>query len=328
MAYDVRFISQSDVESLGITMRDVMNCVEIGWRMKGEGKVELPPKIGIHPRPDCYIHAMPCWIGGDVDMAGLKWVAGFPMNLRKNLPYNNGVFVLNDVETGVVKAIMDCNWMTTWRTGAAAGIGAKYFASPDSSVIAVIGLGTIGKITLRAFKEVFQAMETVRIYDPVPQQAEKYVETMESVCKGVRFIICKSVGEACDGADVVASCAPILEHPKRIISEDMLKKDVCCIASDYDSTFEAGAACGKVFVCDDRSQYLMTQKQGVYFLNGYPTESGIYADMGEIIAGKLPAVRDGRRFCLFMGIATHDVMTAKLILETAENKGVGMTLKL
>lgn len=48
MAYDVRFISQADVESLGISMKEVMDGVETGWRMNGEGKTELPAKIGIH----------------------------------------------------------------------------------------------------------------------------------------------------------------------------------------------------------------------------------------------------------------------------------------
>lgn len=112
-------------------MKEVIDAVETGWKNAGEGKVELPPKIGVHPRHDCYMHAMPCWVGGDTDMAGIKWVCGFPTNLQKDLTYNNGVFILNSVETGVVEAIMDCNWMTTWRTGAAAGIGAKYFADPN-----------------------------------------------------------------------------------------------------------------------------------------------------------------------------------------------------
>ncbi len=39
MAYDVRFISQADVESLGISMKEVMDGVETGWRMNGEGKL-------------------------------------------------------------------------------------------------------------------------------------------------------------------------------------------------------------------------------------------------------------------------------------------------
>ncbi len=329
MAYDVRFISQSDVESLGITMGEVIDHVEAGWKMKGEGKVELPAKIGIHPRPDCYIHAMPCWISGDIDMAGIKWVAGFPMNLGKKLPYNNGIFVLNDSETGVVKAIMDCNWMTTWRTGAAAGLGAKYFAAQDASVVAVVGLGTIGKITLRAFNEVLPAMKTVKIYDPIAAQAERYIEAMKVVCPKVEFVISKDVKGVCEDADVITSCAPILEVPHRTITEAMLKKDVCCIANDYDSTFDGEAVAGSnVFVCDDRNQYLWTQKQGVYFLHGYPSEDGIYADMGEVVAGKAASVREGRRVCLFMGIASHDVMTAKLILEKAAERNIGTMLKL
>jgi len=329
MGYDVRFISQADVESLAITMRDVIDNVEYGWKMKGEGKAELPAKIGVHPRGNCYLHAMPCWIGGEVDMVGIKWVAGFPMNLEKKLPYNNGVFILNDTETGVVRAIMDSNWMTTLRTGAAAGLGAKYFADPKSSVIGVIGLGTIGKITLQAFKEILPEMKTVKIYDPIYEQAEKYIDIMKPICPGVEFTVCKDVRGACEDADVVTTCAPILEKPLRSISADMLKENVCCVASDYCSTLDADVAGkGSVFVCDDRNQYLETQQHGVYFQNGYPLAEGIYADMGEVISGKAAPVREGRRTCLFMGIASHDLMMAKLILEKADEKNAGIMLKL
>ena len=94
-------------------MEDVMVEVKSGLKLKGEGKVELPPKPGVHPRENCYIHAMPCWVGGEIDTSGLKWVAGFPQNIHKGLPYNNGVFCLNDSDNGLVKAIMDANWMTT-----------------------------------------------------------------------------------------------------------------------------------------------------------------------------------------------------------------------
>ena len=116
MAYNVLYLSQDDVKSLGINMKEVIDAVEKGLEIKGNGHVELPPKPGVHPRDNCYIHAMPCWIGGDVDAAGIKWVAGYPSNLEKGLPYNNGLFCLNDTDTGVIKAIMDANWMTTWRT--------------------------------------------------------------------------------------------------------------------------------------------------------------------------------------------------------------------
>lgn len=329
MAYDVRFLSESDVAALGITMKEVISAVDAGWKKRGEGLVELPPKIGVHPRHDAYMHAMPCWVGGDVDMAGIKWVCGYPTNLSRKLPYNNGVFVLNSVETGVVEAIMDCNWMTTWRTGAAAGLGAKYFADPKSEVVAVVGLGTIGKITLRAFKETLPCMKVVKVYDPVQSQAEKYVEAMKDIVPGVTFEICKGYRDVCMDADVVTSCAPIIANPTRPVKADILKKNVFCMTSDYCSTFGAEVVSqGSSFVCDDKGQYLWTQEQGDYFQNGYPTESEIYADICEVAAGKKEPVHEGRRTCLFMGIAVNDVMTAKLIMEKAKEQNAGSVLKL
>ena len=45
------------------------------------GRVELPPKPGIHPRQDAFIHAMPAYLE-DTDVAAIKWVAGYPTTRR------------------------------------------------------------------------------------------------------------------------------------------------------------------------------------------------------------------------------------------------------
>lgn len=329
MAFDVLFISQDDVKSLDISMSEMLEQIELGWKLKGEGKVELPPKPGIHPRDNSYIHAMPCWIGGEVDTAGMKWIAGFPENLHKKLPYNNGIYCMNDSDTGVVKAIMDANWMTTWRTGAASGVGAKYLASPNSTTVAVIGLGTIGKISLCAFKTVLPELKTVKVFDPLKPQVDAYISEMRKVFPDMEYIVSASLEGACADADIVTTCAPILEHPNRSIPAAWLGKDTLCITTDYDSTMQADAVSGAdIFVCDDRGQYLWTQSHGVYFQNGYPVEAGIYADMGEICAGKKAPRTNGRRACVFMGIASHDVMAARLIYKKATEKKVGTWLKL
>jgi ornithine cyclodeaminase/alanine dehydrogenase len=329
MAFDVLYLSQEDVKSLNVGMQEVIEAVEKGLKLKGEGKAELPPKPGVHPRKDCYIHAMPCWIGGEVDLAGVKWVAGFPSNLGKNLPYNNGVFCLNDTDTGVIKAIMDANWMTTWRTGAAAAIGAKYFSAEAPKTVSVIGLGTIGKIVLRAVKTVFPGLSSVRLYDPLPSQYEKYTAEMGAVFPDLRFENSKTMKDACADSDIVTTNAPILEKPERPLMKSWLKPDCICIASDYDSTLhEDVAGGGKIFCCDDRGQYLWTQGHGVYFQNGYPTEGGIYADLGDMATAKKPPVTDGLRVCLFMGIASHDVMTAGLLYKKAVDAKAGQWLKL
>lgn len=328
MAYDFLFLSQDDVQSLCITMEDVMAEVESGLKLKGEGKVELPPKPGVHPRENCYIHAMPCWVGGEIDASGLKWVAGFPQNIHKGLPYNNGVFCLNDSDNGLVKAIMDANWMTTWRTGAATGIGAKYFA-PDAQCMAVIGLGTIGRINLRAVKTALPGLKQVKVFDIDPARLDPYISDMCALFPDLEYVPCTKLKEACSDVSILTTSTPILENPPRPVDSAWIDENCLCIATDYDSSLDARITSGSgVFVCDDRGQYLWTQEQGVYFQNGYPTESGIYADMGEVCSGKKKPVTEGRRTCVFMGIASHDVMTANLIYKKAIKSEIGRWLKL
>jgi ornithine cyclodeaminase/alanine dehydrogenase-like protein (mu-crystallin family) len=93
------------------------------------GEVEMPPKPGIHPRPDAFLHAMPAYLRSD-DVAALKWVSGYPENPARGLPYISGLIVVNDAGTGVPEAIMDAAEITAARTAAASGACVRRFA-PD-----------------------------------------------------------------------------------------------------------------------------------------------------------------------------------------------------
>jgi ornithine cyclodeaminase/alanine dehydrogenase-like protein (mu-crystallin family) len=135
---ELRYLSRAAIESLRLSMREVLAAVERGFALKGRGKTEMPPKPGIHTRPDCFIHAMPAYIQG-METAGLKWVSGYPPNIAKGLPYITGLLILNDPETGVPLAVMDCAWITAMRTGASAGISAKYLARKDCRVAGFVG---------------------------------------------------------------------------------------------------------------------------------------------------------------------------------------------
>ncbi len=304
-------------------MADVIDAVEKGWRLKGEGKVEMPAKIGIHPRKDCYIHAMPCWIGGEVDTCGLKWVSGFPQNIKKHMPYNIGLFILTDSDDGHMKAVMDANWLTTWRTGAASGVIAKYLGPEAPSTLAIIGAGTQGRINIRAMMSVYPGMKTVKVYDVMPNQVATLKEQMGTLFPTLEVVGAQDVQSACADADIVISCAPVLEKPVRTVRSEWLKKDVLCIAVDHDSTFDADIMTGaRAYVVDDRGQYAYMQGGGVYF-QGYPSERELYAEMSEVVVGKKPRVREGRRGAAPMGIACNDVIVGKMVYERAMAKKLG-----
>lgn len=323
---EVLWLSRRDVESLGVTMAEAMEEVERGFRLKGQGKVEMPAKIGVHTRPDCFLHAMPCFVSGEVDAAGLKWVGGYPPNQAQGLPYITGIYCLNRCDNGFPLALMDASWLTALRTGAATGVCARYLAAPGAEVVGMVGLGVQARTSLMALREALPGLRRVQGYDLFPAQTERFGADLEPQLGGASFVPCSDPEAAVRDADVVVTCVPIVTNPQRFVPLSWLKPDALAISVDYDAAF-CEDVMGGSFFCDDREQYLWTQDHGVYF-RGYPREEGITGDMGDLCAGKVEPVRQGRRGAVLMGIALDDVMVGSLFHRRAVERGVGKTLEL
>src|SRR4030067_2914472 len=130
-------------------MPAIIHLLEPAFKEKGAGRVEMPPKPGIHTSPDAFIHAMPAYIPA-LNSAGIKWVSGYPANQQRHLPYISGLLILNDDQTGLPYAVMDCTWITAYRTGAASALSAKFLARPDSQVLGILACGVQGRTHLEA----------------------------------------------------------------------------------------------------------------------------------------------------------------------------------
>ncbi len=319
------YLSRADVEGLGMTMREVLEALDLGFAAKGRGNTEMPPKPGIHTRPDCFIHAMPAYVK-ELDVAGLKWVSGYPPNPAKGLPYITGLLVLNDCETGMPLAVMDCAWVTAMRTGASAGISARYLARTGSETAAIVGCGVQARTSLMALVEELPTLAEVRCYDLVPEAMVRFTVEMAAMFPRLRFVACASAPEAANPADVVVTAVPIVVDPKPELDAGMLKEGGLAISLDYDSAWTGAAMreCDK-FYSDDVGQLLATKEHGVYFGDIPAT---ISADLGELAAG----LKSGRRsdteriFSMNMGIAVDDMVTAKVLYERALERGAGVRL--
>jgi ornithine cyclodeaminase/alanine dehydrogenase-like protein (mu-crystallin family) len=150
----VRYLSRADVEAVGPAGTEVIEILDAVFRAKRAGAVEMPPKIGVHPREDAFIHAMPAYLS-DADAVGLKWVAGYPGNQRLGLPYIHGLFVLSDAPTGRPLAVMDATWITEVRTAAASMLGIRALAEGPVETIGIIGCGRQGHVHLELAGQVF-----------------------------------------------------------------------------------------------------------------------------------------------------------------------------
>ena len=133
MASELLYLSRADVEKIGLSMVDIIAAVEGVFREKGEGRIAMPPKIGIDPAPNASLNAMPGYVAS-ARAAGVKWVSIYAKNIQRGLPAISGLIILNETETGLPLAVMDCIWITAKRTGAASAVAAKYLARKGTAL--------------------------------------------------------------------------------------------------------------------------------------------------------------------------------------------------
>lgn len=322
-AQSLLYLSRTDVEAAGVRMREVIDALEAAFREHGEGRVEIPPKPGVHPRPDAFIHAMPAYIPA-LRSVGIKWVSGYRDNARRGLPYVAGLLILNDEETGLPLVVMDCTWITAMRTGAATAVAARYLARPESATIALLGCGTQGRSNLEALRELFP-LKRVVAYDIVPEQTTRFAADVEARWE-LPVAEAATPREAVEAADLVITSGPILRIPHATIKAGWLRPGTFASSVDYDSYWDR-AALREVskFCVDDLLQLQHNQARG--YLQDVPP---VYATVGELVAGKKPGREDPleRTVACNLGLALGDMATAPLVYQRAVERGLGTWLSL
>jgi len=318
------YLSQADVIALGLTMADIVDSLEVAFREKGEGRVEMPPKPGIHPGGgDNFIHAMPAYIPA-MESAGVKWVSGFPENYKHGLPYITGLLILNDPATGLPISVMDCVWITAMRTGAATAVAAKRLARPESSVVGVLGCGVQGRSNVEALNVVCP-LERVMAYDVDPDAARRYVDEIRTRC-GLEVIVVDAPREAVTGCDIVVTAGPILKKPHRTIQAGWLNEGAFASLVDFDSYWHPDAMREAAKFCTDDVPQIRHYQEIGYFQD-IPS---IYADLGELVAGQKPGreTPEERTMTANLGLAMDDMAVAPLIYQRAVEQGIGTWLPL
>jgi ornithine cyclodeaminase/alanine dehydrogenase len=321
---EILYLSQADVASVNLPMAEIIRSLETAFREKGEGKTEMPPKPGIHPGGgDNFIHAMPAYIPA-LKSAGIKWVSGFIENSKRDLPYITGLLILNDVETGLPLAVMDCVWITAMRTGAATALSARYLARPESSVVGILGCGVQGRTNLEALRVLFP-VKKVMAYDVDAGIAQRYAKEMEARF-GVEVVTVQKPREAVSGCDLVVTAGPILRKPHQTIRAGWLGEGAFASLVDFDSYWHPDAMKQAAKFCTDDTEQLLHYRQVGYFQDIPP----IHADLGELVSGKKPGRQraEERTMTANLGLAIDDMAVAPILYRRALEKGIGRKLPL
>jgi len=151
------YLSNEDIDALGINWSEciavIADCIKCYHADKCVQPIKPYLRFG---NPANRIIAMPAYVGGNIDVAGIKWIASFPDNIKSGLPRATSIVILNDARTGQIVSIINTSFLSAIRTVSVSALVLKAFleARPTESItIGIIGLGPIGQLHLIMCRE-------------------------------------------------------------------------------------------------------------------------------------------------------------------------------
>ena len=281
----------------------------------GRGETENPPKIGVHPQPDAFIHAMPGLMGSGI--TGVKCVSGYPDNPSRGLPHVLGLLLLLDAETGVPLALMECGWVTAARTAAATALFVRECASSGAEVVGILGAGVQARAIVPAVCHTCPELRRVIVYDPSARAIDQFMAEVRDGCPA-EIVTADSVRGAVEPADIIIGATGPVIGP--LTRNEWFRPGALLVSVGYGLGEEVMHFADRVLTTDT--------KQMAAFA-GVPLPP-IHAELGEVLLGLKPArlSEEERVFARNSGLTICDLAVGQAVFETARAAGIGRWLPL
>ncbi len=371
MAYptiDFIFLSEEDMIKAGVkdmpacidAMEEVIKCLNAGdYVMGGENhnshgsQVSFPKESPFKNMPldegdDRRFMAMPAYIGGPFDLAGMKWYGSNSNNKTKGLPRSILTVMLNDKDTGAPLALMSANILSAMRTGAIPGVGARYLAPQKVEVCGICGPGVMGKTSLEAIMTECPDIKEIKVKGRGAKSLNAFVDYAKNKYPQVPIIRpVDSVEELVKDSDVISFANSGNTDPSTypLVKGEWIKPGALIIGV---SCFELDAkymASNCRLVVDNTALYEAWAEEFPYpsfganniigskftdmIHDGLIKKDDMY-DLGDIISGKFKARESEDQVVIFSvgGMPVEDVAWGKICYEKAKEMGLGVSLRL
>ena len=364
---DILYLNEDDMIAAGV--KDMKGCVEAmeemfklmkvgNYRMGGangnsHGSMVMFPEKSPFPEmpvdgPDRRFMAMPAYLGGKFDMAGMKWYGSNVENKEKGLPRSILMLILNDKDTGAPLAFMSANILSAYRTGAVPGVGFKYFAKEDADTIGIIGPGVMSKTALAAAIAVRPSLKTVKVKGRGKASLDKFIKWAKTEYPELNIYAVETNEEAVRDADIVSVSTSTPTGDPSVypyIAEEWIKPGAIIestAALRFDDDFIINRA---RTVTDNIKLYEAWEeemKPNAYntvpipavhvedlIAEGKMTSDQI-DDLGDVLLGNVPVHRKKDEIVIYSvgGMPTEDVAWGTMVYRNALEKGIGTKLNL
>ncbi|MDR1018619.1 MAG: ornithine cyclodeaminase family protein [Lachnospiraceae bacterium] len=321
-------LSKEDIKEV-FTMKDAFAADKDAFALFSAGKSDVPLRTQIMaPKQEGTFLFMPSYIS-DIDAAGIKIIDIFSKNIDKDLPTSSSQVILIDGETGIIIGILDGNYVTGLRTGAASGVAFDILGKKDAKIGALIGTGGQAAYQLEAML-CSRDLDEVRVYSRNHERTCDFVNRMnvEMADYGTKIIGVNSSDEAIDNADLIITVTP---STKPVFDGNKVKAGatVSCIGSYQPQMQEMPpeilTRASKLYF--DSKDAVLSEAGDILIPlhDGTITEDKFTGDIGDVILGNLTGRENDEEIIVFksVGIGTQDLVTAKAIYDKSKKNLIG-----
>lgn len=180
--------------------KDVIERVRQAYLAHDAGRSVNPDSYFLRfpDKPDARIIALPAYLGGDVDTAGIKWIASFPGNVAAGMPRASAVLLLNDYATGYPFALLEAADISAARTAASAALAATVLGAAQPASVGVVGAGIIARTIADYLAAAGIALADVRCHDLDTASAQALAAHLERTHGSTVALVPLDEAVACD----------------------------------------------------------------------------------------------------------------------------------
>ncbi len=305
------------------------------------------PKSG----PDRRFMAMPAYVGGETDMAGMKWYGSNVENREKGLPRSILMVMLNDKDTGAPLSLMSANLLSAYRTSGIPGAGVKNLAVKDAKVLGIVGPGVINITAIETFAALRPTLDTLKIKGRGKASIDRCIEFVkEKLPQFTTIQVVDTLEECVRDSDILSFATSTSMGMDRsqypFVKEEWIKPGALfCVPGSCDFSDEYICSGKAKLVCDNIKLYEAWAEE-----YPYPTYNQIYIpgclwldlvhdgkltkdkiiNLGAILAGKEEGRKSDDEVIIYSvgGMPVEDVAWGKKCYEKALKLGIGTKLNL
>lgn len=273
------------------------------------------------------IIALPAFLGGGFEVVGIKWIASFPRNVARGVERASAVLILNSMETGHPRAILEGSIVSAKRTAASAALAARHlWVGAPPRVVGLVGCGPINFEILRFLLAVHPTIERLLLYDLSVERARAFARRGQQLNERVGFQVVSSL-------DALWQHAPLLSFATSAVTPYVAERPVdsrtrlVLHVSLRDLSPTILLAAGTDNVVDDVGHVCRAQTSIHLAEQRVGHRRFIRCTLGDLLSGASPPPREAvlTIFSPF-GLGILDLAVADLAVRLARQEGAGLAV--